>query len=41
VKKVVLSLGGWNFPAAYFSQMVSTPDYRSAFISQSIQFMKK
>jgi GH18 family chitinase len=40
VKKVVLSLGGWNFPAAYFSQMVSTPDYRSAFITQSIQFMK-
>lgn len=31
--KTVLSIGGWNFPSAYFSQMASTAANRAAFIT--------
>ena len=31
--KVLLSVGGWNFPSAFFSEMVSTSANRAAFIA--------
>jgi len=38
--KVILSIGGWNFPSAYFSQMVSTKEYRTKWIASTIKYMK-
>lgn len=31
--KVIMSVGGWNFPSAYFSAMAATNETRSAFIT--------
>jgi chitinase len=31
--KVMLSVGGWNYPSSYFSAMASTPANRAVFIS--------
>eukprot|EP00937_MAST-01D_sp_MAST-1D-sp2_P006304 g6304.t1 len=38
---VVLSVGGWNFPSRYFSDMVATAATRATFISSCKAFMKK
>jgi len=37
--KVIASIGGWNFPSAYFSKMVATSDSRSKFISSAKSFI--
>lgn len=37
--KVVLSIGGWNFPSAYFSKMASTAASRAKFIASVKQWM--
>jgi chitinase len=37
--KVVLSIGGWNFPSAYFSQMVATQAARAKFIASVKSWM--
>lgn len=39
--KVVLSVGGWNFPSSYFSKMVATSDSRSKFIASVKQWAQK
>lgn len=39
--KVILSIGGWNFPSAYFSQMVSTPEYRKKWIESTLDYMQR
>lgn len=39
--KVILSIGGWNFPSAYFSKMVATSQSRSKFISSAQAFIQK
>jgi chitinase len=39
--KVTFSVGGWNFPSHYFSQMVSTSARRAKFIQSSIKWMEK
>lgn len=31
--KVILSIGGWNFPSGYFSAMVATAASRAKFIA--------
>ena len=33
--RVILSVGGWNFPSAYFSQMVASADSRAKFIAST------
>jgi len=37
--KVVASIGGWNFPSHYFSQMVSTKTNRAKFITNAKSFL--
>jgi GH18 family chitinase len=37
--QVLLSVGGWNFPSAYFSEMASTADNRAAFIASCQDYM--
>eukprot|EP00618_Florenciella_parvula_P001394 CAMPEP_0119521112 /NCGR_PEP_ID=MMETSP1344-20130328/36919_1 /TAXON_ID=236787 /ORGANISM="Florenciella parvula, Strain CCMP2471" /LENGTH=533 /DNA_ID=CAMNT_0007559059 /DNA_START=6 /DNA_END=1607 /DNA_ORIENTATION=+ len=37
--QVVLSVGGWNFPSAFFSDMVSTSDNRAKFIASCQEYM--
>lgn len=39
--KVIVSLGGWNFPSSYFSKMVATSQSRSKFISSAKDFIQK
>ena len=39
--KVVASIGGWNFPSASFSKMVSTSENRKAFIDSLTAIMNK
>merc|ERR1719261_905163 len=39
--KVIISLGGWNFPSAYFSKMVATSQSRAKFISSAKAFIQK
>lgn len=39
--KVFISVGGWTFPSAMFSKMVSTSTNRAAFISSLQAFMQK
>lgn len=39
--KVVLSIGGWNFPSAFFSQMVSTQANRAKFIQSATSYMNQ
>jgi len=39
--KVIASIGGWNFPSAYFSKMVSTSESRSKFISAAKAFLSQ
>ena len=36
---MIASIGGWNFPSAYFSKMVATSDSRSKFVSSAKSFM--
>jgi len=38
--KVVLSIGGWNFPSAFWSAMVATSDTRAKFISSAQTFIQ-
>ena len=38
--EVLLSVGGWNFPSAYFSEMVSTSDNRALFIASCQDYME-
>lgn len=38
-QKILLSVGGWNFPSSIFSTMVSKPEYRQSFIQSAQQFM--
>ena len=37
--KIVIAIGGWNFPSAYFSEMASTPEYRAAWIKKAKKFI--
>jgi len=37
--KVLMSVGGWNFPSAYFSMMVSSSTNRQKFITSAQSFM--
>jgi len=37
--KVIASIGGWNFPSHYFSEMVSTSSTRSKFINSAKSFL--
>lgn len=39
--KVILSIGGWNFPSSYFSKMVSSSESRSKFINSAKSFIQK
>ena len=39
--KVIASIGGWNFPSAYFSKMVATAESRAKFITSAQIFLKK
>jgi len=37
--KVIASIGGWDFPSHYFSEMVSTSGTRSKFINNAKSFL--
>jgi len=37
--KVIASIGGWNFPSHYFSQMVASKDRRAKFIASTKSFL--
>jgi len=37
--KVIASIGGWNFPSAYFSTMAATSDSRAKFIASAQAFL--
>lgn len=39
--KLILSVGGWNFPSAYFSQMAATATSRATFIQSAAQWMQQ
>jgi len=39
--KVVLSVGGWNFPSAYFSKMASSSESRAKFVKSVKSWMDK
>ena len=39
--KVMLAVGGWNHPAAPFTQMVSTEQSQQEFVENSYQFLKE
>lgn len=39
--KVVVSIGGWNFPSAYFSKMVASSESRQKFITSAKAFIQK
>lgn len=39
--KLILSVGGWNFPSAFFSDMASTKESRGVFIKSCQDFMEK
>jgi len=41
LKKVIMSVGGWNFPSHYFSQMVSTQANRAKFITSAMGWLQK
>jgi len=38
--KVIASIGGWNFPSAYFSKMVASSESRQKFITGAKSFLK-
>lgn len=37
--KTIVSIGGWNFPSHYFSQMVSSKENRAKFITSAKSFL--
>ena len=39
--KVMLAVGGWNHPAASFTQMVSTEQSQKEFVENSYNFLKQ
>lgn len=39
--KLMLSIGGWNFPSAYFSKMISSSASRAKFITSAKSWMTK
>jgi len=39
--KVILSVGGWNFPSSYFSKMVSSAANRQIFINSCVQWLQQ
>jgi len=39
--KLILSIGGWNFPSAYFSKMVSSSASRQKFISSAKSWLSQ
>merc|ERR1712195_154084 len=39
--KVVLSIGGWNFPSEYFSKMAATPESRAKFVASVKSWMSQ
>lgn len=39
--KVLLSIGGWNFPSAFFSKMVSSSQNRAMFIQSAVQLLNQ
>jgi chitinase len=39
--KLILSVGGWNFPSAYFSKMVASSESRAKFIKSANSFMSQ
>merc|ERR1719329_1446310 len=39
--KVILSIGGWNFPSSFFSKMVASSDSRSKFINSAKPFIQQ
>jgi len=39
--KVILSVGGWNFPSAYFSKMVASSESRQKFIASAKSFISE
>jgi len=39
--KLLLSVGGWNFPSAYFSKMISSSASRAKFISSAKSWLDK
>ena len=39
--KTIASIGGWNFPSHYFSQMVSSKESRAKFISSAKSFLSQ
>merc|ERR1719160_1183725 len=39
--KVIASIGGWNFPSHYFSEMVATKESRTKFIESAKSFMSQ
>jgi len=41
LKKVLMSVGGWNFPSHYFSQMVKTKASRAKFITSALAWINK
>jgi chitinase len=41
LKKVIMSVGGWNFPSHYFSQMASTKANRAKFITSALAWINK
>lgn len=40
-QKILLSVGGWNFPSSVFSYMVSTMQTRAMFIQSAQQYMEQ
>merc|ERR1719464_588075 len=39
--KLLLSIGGWNFPSAYWSKMISSSTSRAKFISSAKNWINK
>lgn len=39
--KVIASVGGWNFPSAYFSKMIASSESRQKFISSAKSFLSQ
>ena len=38
--KVIISVGGWNFPSAYFSALAASPAGRAAFVASAVALLQ-
>ena len=39
--KLVASVGGWNYPSAFFSEMVSTAENRAIFVNSAKAYIAR